>query len=754
MPRYSNTITDQYGEPLVGIQITVLDSDGNAAALTDDAGGALSNPVASDSDGVFYFNVALGQYTLELRQSSSSYVFATEAISLDSLNYGDVSGASLIGFIQSGTGATARTAQDKLRERVTPEDFSGATPQAKIVAAATAFGLVDLAKASTYTLTAAMAISANKSIEGNRATINGTTADQMLTAGGAINLSSLVLDGTSMPVPTADWGTGIAKGSFSWIAGAGSGSRLGPMRWDNIYAKNFPNGVANFKYVQDMTIGDFVGDSNQTSTAFVRSHVLGIHTGQRMTLGDLRFNGFTLKALDLSYAQSATVGSVNSVGGGSANADLHIEGGQLIAVGSTIHDGSTNNGYGTKVWNVRLLNIACKLGLAEKEVVQVYGSHGHWNYIEGKDTVSNVVNVDSRDARIGETTAEVETRIDRIVDHRTNIGAADTARSTLAIRDDDNATPCSINLIDAGSIYSRGASFGVRSTAIGGLVDWVVINELNVADLDPNGYPAYLMAKNTMIKRLIIPKTLESGCRFFTNSANRGGHIVIENGLFENGVTSTEPMLALGAAGAFSFSEGGWKAITIGNIEADGGGQANAKLLEIDLHSVDQCVSINLHDIVGRNFVAAQQIGLTLFSGTAKAPVINLSNSSVTNAAGAQLGMTITNGSGIVGGQISDNWRLPITGRPAKAAPYYVRDTYDPGSIAGGATDAERTVTITGARAGDRVFGQVNINGWSVVDAYVSANDTVKYKLKNMTAGAIDPPSSNVDMFVMPRTVV
>ena len=89
-----------------------------------------------------------------------------------SLNMSDVvklstlalsSGSSLVGFIQSGTGAVAQTAQDKLRQVVNADDYS--TPQQAIDTGA---GTIRFSR-KTYTLTSALVVSAGQRLVGEGA---------------------------------------------------------------------------------------------------------------------------------------------------------------------------------------------------------------------------------------------------------------------------------------------------------------------------------------------------------------------------------------------------------------------------------------------------------------------------------------------------------------------------------------------------------------------------------------------------------
>lgn len=74
--------------------------------------------------------------------------------------------------------------------------------------------------------------------------------------------------------------------------------------------------------------------------------------------------------------------------------------------------------------------------------------------------------------------------------------------------------------------------------------------------------------------------------------------------------------------------------------------------------------------------------------------------------------------------------------------------TFDPASIAT-ATTAEQTFTVPGARVGDFVFTSkpTATAGFGVVNARVSAADTIAITAVNPTAGAVNPGSETWTVF-------
>jgi hypothetical protein len=89
-----------------------------------------ANPVVADSGGQFapiYFDATL-TYRGILKTSAGSTIQDLDPINTGVMGQLSAStGSSIVGFLQTGTGATARTAQDKLREVVSITDFGATT---------------------------------------------------------------------------------------------------------------------------------------------------------------------------------------------------------------------------------------------------------------------------------------------------------------------------------------------------------------------------------------------------------------------------------------------------------------------------------------------------------------------------------------------------------------------------------------------------------------------------------------------------
>lgn len=109
--------------PIVGANVTVWNfgTSTNASIFSDNISTAASNPLTTDSSGRYSFYAADGHYSLQFTGASIQTTTLTD-ISLDS----SADGSAGVKFLQSGTGAVARTVQDKEREVVNMSDFGAA----------------------------------------------------------------------------------------------------------------------------------------------------------------------------------------------------------------------------------------------------------------------------------------------------------------------------------------------------------------------------------------------------------------------------------------------------------------------------------------------------------------------------------------------------------------------------------------------------------------------------------------------------
>jgi hypothetical protein len=128
MQLFTDNIQDQYGNAVDGasvlISVSVDGSPGAAATIYADNGVTpKANPLTTNTKGEFSFYAAGGTYIPTVTISGGSPVVSPAITLFDPDDLSASSGSSLVGFIQAGTGAVARTMQEKAREIVSVTDF-------------------------------------------------------------------------------------------------------------------------------------------------------------------------------------------------------------------------------------------------------------------------------------------------------------------------------------------------------------------------------------------------------------------------------------------------------------------------------------------------------------------------------------------------------------------------------------------------------------------------------------------------------
>jgi len=157
MQKYQNNVTNRAGDAVRGLQVTVNVAGGGLATIySDNVGTVRSNPLTTDASGYFEFYAADGRYNItvpgggytdvmindtlvgingavkvvDLAASTGATLVGTTAGTVQSdLNARPTTAAlaaadgSGLGFLQSGTGAIARTLKDKNWERVSGMDY-------------------------------------------------------------------------------------------------------------------------------------------------------------------------------------------------------------------------------------------------------------------------------------------------------------------------------------------------------------------------------------------------------------------------------------------------------------------------------------------------------------------------------------------------------------------------------------------------------------------------------------------------------
>lgn len=300
----------QNGQPAAGAKLyTYLSGTSTPQSVftTSALNVAHANPVVADANGILPIcYLAAVSYRFTVTASDGTTIFPAQDNIYDfaQLQLGGSGGSALVGFIQAGSGAVARTAQSKLRERITPEDFGavgdGTTDDyAALVLAVAAVpangGTLSLAQGAIYKTTQILQIArGNLVVEGNSAEILFQPTSP-LTHDRAINIHAG--DGGSGFSSLRPIAAAIALGATGFtLSAAGDGTDLVAGMW--LTVQETDAGVAGeiviIDWVQVLSVvGTAVSVMAPFRTAFAGLHSTinfrrVINLVENVTLTDLR----------------------------------------------------------------------------------------------------------------------------------------------------------------------------------------------------------------------------------------------------------------------------------------------------------------------------------------------------------------------------------------------------------------------------------------------------------------------------------
>lgn len=254
--------TDDAGVPLSGGLLYTWDAGTTTPRLTwsDSAQTAPhTNPIVLDARGeatVFWS----GAYKVELRTATNVPIWTVDNITAgnDAISAAALaasSGATLVGFIQAGTGAVARTAQAKMRDVVSLLDFAngdGSDETTQIQAAFTAAAgraLYIPKTTSGYRVTSAINIASNTEVygEGSGSVIQCSTADiNVLLATGAsnIHIHDIKINITATPGVTSIGAIKLDSSSYCTV----NNCEIVGTQWAGVWLNNSPHNIIRNNY--------------------------------------------------------------------------------------------------------------------------------------------------------------------------------------------------------------------------------------------------------------------------------------------------------------------------------------------------------------------------------------------------------------------------------------------------------------------------------------------------------------------------
>lgn len=324
MQKYIDAVIGETGRPISSASVTVYLTGTQTLATIYSNNGVTTqaNPLTTDSSGMFSFYAADGRYDIKIVSGSTNKTLSdilfedpsdasslnvssitADSATITTLNgsspitsgiLGAYSGSSQVGFIQDGSGAILRTAQDKLRDFVHLDDYDGSDSGEKLTSAIARLESIGGGKvivpAGTHNISTTINVtSSNIYIECAGADMNhdiGSLADGAATifnwtgaAGGTMFSFRSQNDSGSQK----KCGGGLS-GAYCKASGAAKGLEI--LSWNNgefkdLFFEEFTSTAVNINCVA--ALGDAADtQQNRFSNIGTRNYT---NTGQGFTLG-------------------------------------------------------------------------------------------------------------------------------------------------------------------------------------------------------------------------------------------------------------------------------------------------------------------------------------------------------------------------------------------------------------------------------------------------------------------------------------
>lgn len=248
-----------------------------AAGLAEGVFPSLAAGEAGTTDGQYFWVGDGGTVTLYLNNSGTGDEIAELATSasladkVDTTVLASSAGSAMVGFEAAGSGAVLRSAEDKMRDSVSLEDYySGDFADAIEEASAVAATVHVYGSAYEIDRIATVAASTDIVLHGTEiSAASGNTATHMLTFSGSGSIrgtGSFV--GGNLNGPSASWaGSGVPEGSAIYSAAANLGARAGHLIIDGaITFRDFPSGPLFTKWRDLVSVKGAIFDNCQTAT--------------------------------------------------------------------------------------------------------------------------------------------------------------------------------------------------------------------------------------------------------------------------------------------------------------------------------------------------------------------------------------------------------------------------------------------------------------------------------------------------------
>jgi hypothetical protein len=264
----------------------------------------------------------------------------------------DSDGSDWIGFIQSGSGVIARSAQDKMRDFWDVEDFVGATDQLKVQAAFDSGKPIKFSK--DYSVDSVLISSVGQTIDFNGYTLTGTRP--LLSTGAqyvlGISGRELKLYNVSVNANFKNYACAIR-----WY----SESNAAPAQFNNVYGMAVAYCLVGLIFGQE--IGTASVDAAQSENAVYGFKCRG---AQKAFVGN-QSNGFitfVAPQLDCNPYEWSSQPGYNATTWQTAARSIQNVVGQLVILGGEVLKTSTQLGYGVEGRDINMIGTTIEIACA------------------------------------------------------------------------------------------------------------------------------------------------------------------------------------------------------------------------------------------------------------------------------------------------------------------------------------------------------------------------------------------------------
>jgi len=314
-------------------------------------------------------------------------------------------GSSLIGFLQDGLNATARTLEKRLQDAISACDFGAvgdgvnddATAlQAAIDEAFSRGGGIVTCPAGTYALGAIVIVKAGVALDLTGSTVQCKTEaniTQLLEiVGNRAEIRNGKFIGTGMPLPTTSYGGGVYRGVAIYVAGSTIGVRI-----NDCLFEGFPSGpilTQSSGATYDLIVSRCRFLNNQTYAALETNALIHFHRVDNGRQIDCHAVNYNWKGFYVANGANNRIVRCHAYGGNDGHASHYMTGdaGGVYSDNAIIDCSHSGAGFGFKAHKTGRLIIRGFFKKGGPSAGMLQGCHDF--------QIDNILCVDPRDAAL------------------------------------------------------------------------------------------------------------------------------------------------------------------------------------------------------------------------------------------------------------------------------------------------------------------------------------------------------------------